>query len=73
MGRFIGSFFTGDLDLILGAGITLFILSVLILVHEIGHFIAAKKLGIKIEEFGFGFPLTKAIFQVKRGETLYSF
>lgn len=73
LGRFIGSFFTGDLDLILGAVITLFILSVLILVHEIGHFIAAKKLGIKIEEFGFGFPLTKAIFQVKRGETLYSF
>lgn len=32
------------------------ILGLLIFVHEGGHFFAAKKAGIKIEEFGFGFP-----------------
>ncbi|MDP2873797.1 MAG: M50 family metallopeptidase [bacterium] len=31
-------------------------LSVLVLVHELGHFLAAKKAGIRVEEFGFGYP-----------------
>jgi len=48
----------------------LVILSILILVHELGHFTAAKKLGIKVEEFGFGLP--PKIFGIKKGETLYS-
>jgi regulator of sigma E protease len=46
------------------------ILSVLVLVHEFGHFIVAKRLKIKVEEFGFGLP--PRIFGIKRGETLYS-
>jgi regulator of sigma E protease len=46
------------------------ILAVLILVHELGHFIAAKKSGVKVEEFGLGFP--PRIFGVRKGETLYS-
>jgi regulator of sigma E protease len=32
------------------------VLSVLVFVHEFGHFITAKRLGIHIEEFGIGFP-----------------
>lgn len=32
------------------------ILGLLVFVHEFGHFITAKKLGAKVEEFGFGFP-----------------
>jgi regulator of sigma E protease len=32
------------------------VLSVLIIVHELGHFIAAKATGVKVEEFGIGFP-----------------
>ena len=32
------------------------ILGVLVFVHEFGHFITAKKAGIKVDEFGFGFP-----------------
>jgi len=32
------------------------VLSILVFVHEFGHFITAKRLGIHIEEFGFGFP-----------------
>ena len=51
----------------------LLILSVLVLIHEAGHFFVAKKIGIKVEEFGFGLPLTKALFSVKKGETKYSF
>lgn len=46
------------------------ILSVLVLIHELGHFFVAKKFGIKVEEFGFGFP--PRIFGKKIGETLYS-
>jgi regulator of sigma E protease len=46
------------------------ILGVLIFVHELGHFLAAKRFGAKVEEFGFGFP--PRIFGIKRGETTYS-
>jgi regulator of sigma E protease len=48
----------------------LLILSVLVLVHEAGHFVMAKVFGIKVEEFGFGLP--PRIFGKKFGETLYS-
>ncbi|MBU4284650.1 RIP metalloprotease RseP [Patescibacteria group bacterium] len=46
------------------------ILGVLIFAHELGHFISAKKAGVKVEEFGFGFP--PRIFSFKRKETIYS-
>ena len=46
------------------------VLSVLILVHEFGHFIVAKKSGIMVEEFGLGLP--PRIWGKKIGETLYS-
>src|SRR3990167_1203395 len=48
----------------------LLILSVLFTVHELGHFLMAKKFGIFVEEFGFGLP--PRMFGIKRGETLYS-
>lgn len=41
-----------------------------ILVHELGHFIAARRNGIEVEEFGIGFP-PRAI-GIKRGKTIYS-
>lgn len=46
------------------------ILSVLVIIHELGHFLVAKKLGIKVEEFGVGFP--PRAFSKKIGETVYS-
>jgi len=46
------------------------ILSVLVLIHEAGHFVTAKLFGIKVEEFGFGLP--PRIFGKKFGETIYS-
>src|SRR3989338_10684278 len=48
----------------------LLILTVLVLIHEAGHFFVAKKLGIKVEEFGFGLP--PRAFGIKKGETTYS-
>ncbi|HEX2326379.1 MAG TPA: site-2 protease family protein, partial [Chloroflexota bacterium] len=32
------------------------VLSVLVLAHELGHFVVAKRAGIKVQEFGFGYP-----------------
>lgn len=49
------------------------ILAVLVLVHEFGHFIAAKKSGIRVDEFGVGFPPTLFSFKPKNSETRYSF
>lgn len=46
------------------------ILGLLIFVHELGHFVMAKKFGMRVEEFGFGFP--PRLFAVRRGETIYS-
>src|SRR3989344_6855961 len=42
------------------------VISVLILVHEWGHFYSARKFGVKVEEFGFGFP-PKVASRVKNG------
>lgn len=36
--------------------IFLIVLSVLVFVHELGHFVVAKRSGMKVHEFGFGFP-----------------
>ena len=47
------------------------ILVILIIVHEIGHFIAAKISGVKVEEFGVGYPPT-ALRLGKIGETEYT-
>jgi regulator of sigma E protease len=47
------------------------ILVILILIHEFGHFIIAKALGVKVQEFAFGFP--PRLFSIVRGGTRYSF
>jgi len=46
------------------------ILFVVASVHELGHFITAKRAGVHVEEFGLGFP--PRIVGIKRGETTYS-
>lgn len=41
-----------------------FLITGLILIHELGHFIAARRAGVKVEEFGFGLPpLAKKLFK----------
>jgi regulator of sigma E protease len=46
------------------------ILGVLIFLHELGHFVMARRAGVLVEEFGFGLP--PRIWGVKRGDTIYS-
>lgn len=46
------------------------LLSALVLVHEWGHFIMAKRAGVLVEEFGFGFP--PRLFARRWRNTLYS-
>lgn len=48
----------------------LLVLSILVIVHELGHFWVAKRNGIMVEEFGFGLP--PRVFGKKIGETIYS-
>ncbi len=43
---------------------------VLIVLHELGHFIFAKKYGVRVDEFGVGIP--PRLFGKKIGETIYS-
>lgn len=50
--------------------IFIFTLLILVLIHEFGHFLMAKRFGIKVEEFGFGIP--PKLFGKKIGETIYS-
>ena len=46
------------------------IFSIVIFVHELGHFAAAKKFGVKVHEFAIG--MGPAILKKQKGETLYS-
>jgi regulator of sigma E protease len=48
----------------------LVVLSLLVFVHEAGHFFMAKKMGMKVDEFGFGFP--PRLWGIQRGGTTYS-
>ena len=50
--------------------IGLLVLSVILISHELGHFITAKMTGVRVEEFGLGYP--PRIWGFKRGETTYS-
>jgi regulator of sigma E protease len=46
------------------------VLSILIFVHELGHFLMARAIGVHVEEFGFGLP--PRIWGKKVGKTIYS-
>ncbi len=50
--------------------ISILVLGVLIMVHELGHFLAAKANGVKVHEFAIGFG--PKLWSTKRGETEYS-
>lgn len=55
------------LPVILGV---IIIFSVLVIAHELGHFWVARRNGVRVLEFGIGFP--PRIWSMKRGETRYS-
>lgn len=51
--------------------VTLLVLAILILVHELGHFLAAKAVGIRVHEFAMGL-FGPRLASFKRGETEYT-
>lgn len=52
--------------------IFILILSFLVLIHELGHFLTAKKFGIKVEEFGMGYPPKAVTLYKDKGGTEYT-
>jgi regulator of sigma E protease len=56
--------------MLIGIVFVIIFLSILVLIHELGHFVAAKKFGLLVKEFGFGLP--PRIWSKKIGETIYS-
>ncbi|MDQ3327855.1 MAG: RIP metalloprotease RseP [Chloroflexota bacterium] len=46
------------------------VLGLLVFVHELGHFVTARLNGIRVDEFGLGFP--PRLFGIRRGGVLYS-
>lgn len=46
------------------------ILSLLVVIHELGHFFVARRLGVRVDEFGFGIP--PRVWGKKFGDTVYS-
>lgn len=58
------------MGMIISILIFILVLSVLILAHEFGHFIVARRNGVWVEEFGIGLP--PKLFGKKIGETIYS-
>lgn len=51
--------------------ISILVLSVMMIVHELGHFVAAKLAKVRVEEFGLGFP-PRLLRLGKRGDTEYT-
>ena len=48
--------------------IMILLLSLLILVHEAGHFMAARAFGIRVDKFGFGLPVGPTLYKTKIGD-----
>jgi regulator of sigma E protease len=59
------------IDGVINILLLLAILVGLVLVHELGHFVLAKRAGVKVHEFGIGFPPRAAVL-FRRGETTYT-
>jgi regulator of sigma E protease len=58
-------------SLLTGFLVFIILLGPLMLIHELGHFVVAKKAGIRVEEFGLGLP-PRAAHLFKLGETEYT-
>ena len=58
------------MSFLINALASVFVFSVVIFIHELGHFIVAKKSGIRVNEFSIG--MGPKLFSVTKGETDYS-
>ncbi len=61
---------TPSLSTVLTAILAILVFGALILIHEFGHFVAAKKFGVRVNEFAIGMGPT--VWSAQRGETLYA-
>lgn len=68
--QFIQSLIANPVSFLISCAAIVAVFGIVIFVHEFGHFIVAKKSGVKVEEFAFGFG--PKIFSFQYGETLYS-
>jgi len=59
------------MGILISIAVFIIILLIIVIVHEWGHFKAARMFGIRVDEFGFGFP--PKIWGKKIGETEYTF
>jgi regulator of sigma E protease len=57
------------LDFLLALGLIFLAITILVSIHELGHFLTARMFGMRVEKFSIGFP--PKVFSVKRGETEY--
>ena len=62
---------TGFLQSIITIVLFLAILGILVVIHELGHFVTARLAGVRVLEFGIGFPPRAKVLRAK-GETLYT-
>jgi regulator of sigma E protease len=62
---------SGPLGVVVTIVLFLVVLGSLVLIHELGHFITARLAGIRVLEFGIGFPPRAKVLR-SRGETLYT-
>ena len=58
------------MNLIIGIIVGLIVLTILVALHELGHALAAKHNGVKLEEFGIGFPPNVWSFKTKTNKVL---
>ncbi|MBR1695332.1 MAG: M50 family metallopeptidase, partial [Selenomonas sp.] len=56
--------------MVLTIAAAIFVFGLLVLVHELGHFITAKLTGMRVDEFAIGFG--PKLISFTRGETVYS-
>ncbi|MEM6802497.1 MAG: RIP metalloprotease RseP [Bacteroidota bacterium] len=73
LGVLLMGYLTGNIQLVLdilsAIGLILIAISVLVTVHELGHFLTAKAFGMRVETFSIGFP--PKLFSFTKGETEY--
>jgi regulator of sigma E protease len=62
---------TGPLGVVVTIVLFLVVLGSLVLIHELGHFVVARLAGIRVLEFGIGFPPRAKVLR-SSGETLYT-
>ena len=65
------TFITGFAQSLITLFIFIFILGFLVVIHELGHFVVARLAGIRVLEFGIGFPPRAKVLR-SEGETLYT-